>query len=256
MAKKTHKPTLSKLATRELLLGNTLDEICAKLRPISEQRGHVWPKNEAALRAHIAWLSKRGWTAEWSADKSAARIIPTPGFTGKRVFGCLLEPIEDTAANEIVDDIKEEDAATNEIVDDIKEIEKRDLNQTTKKALIDARIGQGKFREKLEKRWNQACSVTGCKIRKILRASHIKPWKCSSDKERLDAENGLLLTANLDAAFDSGLISFSDQGEMLVSDQLSEKQRDELGVPRPLREHPSPGQAKYLRVHRKHWGFQ
>ncbi|MGC8524047.1 MAG: hypothetical protein ACP5M5_07150, partial [Acidibrevibacterium sp.] len=75
MARKTHEPTLSELATRELVLGNTLDTICAKLRPISDERGRVWPKNKAKLRDHIAsFLSKRGWTAEWSADKSAARI--------------------------------------------------------------------------------------------------------------------------------------------------------------------------------------
>ncbi|MGC8525123.1 MAG: HNH endonuclease, partial [Acidibrevibacterium sp.] len=187
---------------------------------------------------------KRGWTAEWSADKSAARIIPTPGFTGKRVFDHLLTLVEDTAANEIVDDIKKIEQQTG-------------ISETTKKALIDARIGQGEFREELEKRWSQACSLTGCKIREILRASQIKPWKDSSDKERLDAENGRLLTANLDAAFDRGLISFSDQGEMLVSDQLSEEQRAELGIPRPMRgKRPTQKQTTYLRFHRKHWGFR
>ena len=43
----------------------------------------------------------------------------------------------------------------------------------------------------------------------------MKPWaKCASDDERLDVFNGLLLSANLDAAFDAGLVTFDDAGLM------------------------------------------
>ncbi len=139
------------------------------------------------------------------------------------------------------------------LLDDMSEIDNQAIPETTKRALIDARIGQGKFRENLEKHWSAACSVTGCEIGEVLRASHIRPWRCSSNEERLDPENGLLLMATLDAAFDRGLISFSEQGEMLVASRLSEEQRVQLGVPRPLRKPPSKHQAAYLRFHREYW---
>jgi HNH endonuclease len=57
--------------------------------------------------------------------------------------------------------------------------------------------------------------------RELLRASHIKPWATSSDRERLDPENGLLLSAHLDVLFDSFLISFSDNAEILISDRIN-----------------------------------
>jgi putative restriction endonuclease len=57
----------------------------------------------------------------------------------------------------------------------------------------------------------------------LLRASHIVPWaECESDELRLDAHNGLLLSALCDCAFDSGLISFSDTGTVLRSSRLSD----------------------------------
>lgn len=141
-----------------------------------------------------------------------------------------------------------------DLLDDIREIEKRtDVPQTTKKALIDSRIGQGKYRRNLESLWDGACSVTGCKVREVLRASHIKPWRCSTDKERLNAHNGLLLTATLDAAFETGLISFALHGDMLISDRLSKAQCEQLGIPRSLLKPVSQAQAGFLAFHRNHW---
>jgi hypothetical protein len=58
-------------------------------------------------------------------------------------------------------------------------------------------------------------------MRDVLRASHIKPWKKSSNDERLDPENGLLLLANIDILFEKGFVSFDDDGCMLVSKDLS-----------------------------------
>jgi HNH endonuclease len=132
---------------------------------------------------------------------------------------------------------------------DISRIEfQKSTNQTTGKALIDARLGQGKFREDLMRLWDSACAVTGCTVPEVLRASHVKP----SNKERLDSQNGLLLGANLDALFDDGLISFEDNGEMLVSDHITAKDRRELGLGRKLRKVPSELLTGYLRYHRNY----
>ena len=67
-----------------------------------------------------------------------------------------------------------------------------------------------------------------------LRASHAKPWaECATDAERLDVFNGFLLSANLDALFDNFLISFSDDGQLLVSEQIAPCDRERLGLGAP-----------------------
>ena len=93
------------------------------------------------------------------------------------------------------------------------------LEETERVQLSKARIGQGKFRDQLLSYW-KACCITGCSTHSLLRASHIKPWCSSSNKERLDKFNGLLLSPNADALFDSGFISFSDEGKMIISSEI------------------------------------
>jgi hypothetical protein len=57
--------------------------------------------------------------------------------------------------------------------------------------------------------------ITGVERIEHLRASHCKPWRDSSDPERLDAENGLLLTPSIDHLFDRGFIAFEGQKRYL-----------------------------------------
>jgi HNH endonuclease len=106
-------------------------------------------------------------------------------------------------------------------VRDVEQIKKRVKDQTTRQALIDARQGQGRFRADVGRRWGNVCAVTGCGISAVLRASHIKPWAICTDQERLNPANGLLLAAHIDALFDQGLVSFADDGAMLISDKIS-----------------------------------
>jgi hypothetical protein len=106
----------------------------------------------------------------------------------------------------------------------------KSLDATTKQRLVDARVGQGRFRSQLEGHWNAACAVTGVRVRAILRASHIQPWAASNNEDRLDPHNGLLLVANLDALFDRGLISFADDGTLLVGKGLPDDAVRELGL--------------------------
>ena len=95
------------------------------------------------------------------------------------------------------------------------------LSETEREALIKARVGQGAFRSSLIARW-KGCAVTGCTATEMLVASHIKPWsRCESPSERLGASNGLLLTPNLDKAFDRGFISFDDKFQMLITPKLA-----------------------------------
>jgi hypothetical protein len=133
----------------------------------------------------------------------------------------------------------------------LQEIEEADLAPTTKTALIEARVGQGRFRRELMRRWNYACAVTGCRVAAVLRASHCKPWHKSDHHERLDSHNGLILSANLDALFDAGMIAFDDAGKMIVAGAISLSEREALGVPADLTRQPGPRLKAYLRFHRE-----
>jgi hypothetical protein len=93
-------------------------------------------------------------------------------------------------------------------------------SSTTYKALVDARRGQGRYRQSLINRWS-TCALTGLGHPQLLRASHLKPWRDSNNFERLLVDNGLLLAASVDAALDEGLIAFQDDGRLLISSHMS-----------------------------------
>ncbi|MGF1733741.1 HNH endonuclease [Photobacterium kasasachensis] len=91
--------------------------------------------------------------------------------------------------------------------------------ETVRQALVDVRVGQGSFRRKLVEMWG-GCSVTNVSQSDFLIASHIRPWVKSNNVEKLDVYNGLLLTPNLDKAFDKGFITFDSTGNILISREI------------------------------------
>jgi hypothetical protein len=95
-----------------------------------------------------------------------------------------------------------------------------DLGPAQRRALISARHGQGEYRSAVEA-LEQACRVTGLLDRRHLRASHIKPWRVSTDAEKLDGQNGLLLSPHFDQLFARGDISFGDDGALRISKHLN-----------------------------------
>ena len=103
-------------------------------------------------------------------------------------------------------------------------------NTTERQGLVTSRVGQGYYRQEILKRWENQCAVSGLSITKVLIASHILPWKESNDSDRLDVGNGILLSPNLDALFDKHLISFENNGEMIISNKLSDEQINILGI--------------------------
>ena len=127
---------------------------------------------------------------------------------------------------------------------------------TEREAVVAARLGQGRYRRDLFARWG-GCAITGCMHPRLLRASHILPWRMSSNAERLSADNGLLLSAGLDAAFDSGLISFDDLGRILLSERLSTTDADAVGIHEDLSLRAiCPEHRPYLAAHRALHGFE
>lgn len=97
--------------------------------------------------------------------------------------------------------------------------------------MVRQRVGQNKFRDAMMDYWGGACAVTGVALPEVLRASHAKPWaECVSDAERLDVFNGFLLSANLDALFDRFLISFDEQGVLVIAPALKGIDLQPLGI--------------------------
>jgi hypothetical protein len=133
---------------------------------------------------------------------------------------------------------------------DLDQIRSRtDVAATTREQLCQARVGQGQFRADLDRIFYGRCAVSGLALRQALRASHILPWSKATDAERLDPNNGLLLSANLDALFDKHLISFGPEGEILFSTLITPNERTLLGPLGNLARRPSPQQWRYLQQH-------
>lgn len=103
-------------------------------------------------------------------------------------------------------------------------------NVTERKGLITSRVGQGAYRKRIIHRWEYKCAVTGFDKLDVLIASHIVPWKDSSDNERLDVHNGILLSPTFDALFDRHLISFSDNGNILLTNKIELQAFNKVGI--------------------------
>lgn len=97
-------------------------------------------------------------------------------------------------------------------------INKKISSKTFREQLVKARVGQGLFRIQVE-RIEKSCRWTGVNDRRFLIASHIKPWKDSTNHERLDGNNGLLLSPHVDKLFDKGYITFSETGNILLASE-------------------------------------
>ncbi len=110
-----------------------------------------------------------------------------------------------------------------------REIDSSVESETERIALIRARVGQGTFRQRVSA-IERACRVTRVMNPEHLIASHIKPWRESTNVERLEAANGLLLTPSIDHLFDRGFISFTDDGELLQSPVADQVSLERMGI--------------------------
>ena len=111
-------------------------------------------------------------------------------------------------------------------------------------------MNQSVFRDRLLKKYHKCCL---CEVENqaLLKASHIKPWVVSDADEKLDVENGFLLCPNHDALFDGGFISFNDNGNIMISDRLTQTDCIFTNVVPTKKIKLSERNRKYLEYHRK-----
>jgi hypothetical protein len=128
-----------------------------------------------------------------------------------------------------------------------------ELPETTRQAIVLARRGQGLFKQRVMQ-IEHACRITGVTREEHLRASHCKPWRDATNEERLDGENGLLLTPNADHLFDRGFIGFENNGDVLVSPVAHGDSLARMGLASSHKINVggfSEGQRRYLEFHRE-----
>jgi len=128
-----------------------------------------------------------------------------------------------------------------------------EISDTDRLAIVTARRGQGLFKQRVRE-IEHACRITKVDNLEHLRASHCKPWRDSTNEERLDGENRLHLTPSIDHLFDRGFISFEDKGRLLISPVADQASLKRMGV--PIEESLnvgdfSEGQRRYLDFHRE-----
>ena len=126
----------------------------------------------------------------------------------------------------------------------------RKPNRTERSGLVTSRVGQGYYRQLVREKWDNRCPVTGTSIVGILISSHIVPWSESNDIERLDVENGILLSPNVDSLFDKHLISFTDDGHLVLSNRIKREELIKLGIDSEKVIPITEGMKKYLKKHR------
>ena len=124
--------------------------------------------------------------------------------------------------------------------------------ETERLSLVSARRGQGLFKERVS-RIESRCRITGVDNPVHLLGSHCKPWRDATNEERLDGENGLLLTPSIDHLFDRGFISFEDKGRLIISPVAHRPSLQRMGIvtTEPVNVGSfTSGQKRFLEFHR------
>lgn len=134
-------------------------------------------------------------------------------------------------------------------------LDKFDIKGKEREAIIKVRVNQGVFRERLLARYDRTCCLCGVNDEHLLIASHIKPWRDCSEDERLDVNNGFLLCPNHDRLFDYGLITFNEEGHIIISEKLSQKNQEYMLATNNTKKgiKLTEENKKYLEIHRNRY---
>jgi hypothetical protein len=186
-----------------------------------------------------------------AARRLAGRVLLPGDFSGGEESKCH-EILEDLGFKIVPKGDAQETNSVEEARIEAQIRARKDIPATKREQLIDARRGQGRFRRDVAAVEKKGCRMTGVRQITHLRASHIKPWSDSDDREKLDPHNGLLLSPHIDHLFDRGYISFTDAGELIVSKHLKPGILTAWGVAMRAKVGAfSPAQCFYLGYHRR-----
>ena len=175
--------------------------------------------------------------------------------------GCYLASISTELSSSILGFIQQQNKDIPSLLEELKletkenfeekKIINDNIPETEKEQLVKARRGQGTYRNRVRE-IEKECRITGISDLRFLIASHIKPWRDSNNQEKLDGNNGLLLSPHLDKLFDKGWISFSDNGDVLVSTEKIKAVMRSWGITANNVGTFNSKQRVYLKYHRNH----
>jgi putative restriction endonuclease len=112
---------------------------------------------------------------------------------------------------------------------------------------VKTRVNHNIFRQIVIANYSGKCAITGIDIPDLLLASHIVSWS-KNEKERLNPENGICLSALYDKAYDKGYIGITEKFEILLSPLL--KQEHEQAY---YKKYPSPLQNSKITLPQKYY---
>lgn len=194
-----------------------------------------------------------------SGDGNQMYLFSVPELLAKTLGGFIGNEFKDLTAQSDLIPSDEISRSTTEAVETeewenhiVKEINQSPISETERTDIVISRVGQGIFRKNVAK-IERRCRITGVTEPGHLRASHTKPWRTSNNEERLDGENGFLLTPTVDHLFDRGFITFEDEGKLLVSKIANKDSMERMGIPinRSLNVgNFTSGQKEFLDYHR------
>lgn len=165
----------------------------------------------------------------------------------------ILIALSKGVGDSIVDDLSQnlEFEAPKEDLATVEEIVMRtDIGETQKTQIINSRRGQGVFKAQV-RQIERACRVTKVSNPRHLIASHIKPWSKSNDAEKISGYNGLLLAPHIDHLFDKGLISFENNGDLILSKQVDHAVLNQWAIDKAINVGTfRPEQKLFLDYHR------
>ncbi|KNH20340.1 restriction endonuclease [Priestia megaterium] len=125
------------------------------------------------------------------------------------------------------------------------------ISETESEVKAKIRLGQRQFRQGLLHLWNSQCALCNIKLPDLLRASHSKPWKDSTNEERLDPYNGLLLCCNHDALYDKGYITFDGNGSLYISPLIGDEDYSNYNISSNMKINYYPQNRAYFKWHKK-----
>lgn len=220
--------------------------------------GGLAPKTSRDYISRLKFLSETYRIDNTSNEKDVEEILREEEIRciGRRKY-CTRKSISDfrSGLRKFLDFLKSDyhKRYENSILSEIEMIKDNNhLSVTEKESIILSRRGQGVFRQNLIKYWD-GCAISRCSLIDILVASHIKPWRDSTNEERLDVFNGLLLLPNYDKLFDLGYLTFTSEGKAIYSKLLSKNDKYLLGLTSNLSIcHIEEAHKNYLKYHNEY----
>lgn len=125
------------------------------------------------------------------------------------------------------------------------------LTELESEAKAKLRKGQQIFTQGLLPLWDQQCALCGINLPALLKATHSKPWKDSTDEERLDIYNGLLLCHNHEALYAQGYIAFDGSGKIHISSEINSSEYGKYGIHSKMRVNRREGNKPYFKWHKR-----